>query len=183
MIIDGKEYEFVPHKDKYIETCRGCDCGPWRSELCFKTKTGSCIGGVFKLKESHDWLPLDINNLPPDIFAWTEDEYELEFKDGIDWENSTVLNRTDSGVIIIRNLHSGVKYRYRKRHPAEPVQPSHEEIMTLWWMVSEFVNGEGGSWQKVTSYVPEENKYHIGLTWRTKDWFTNRKSATIPPEK
>lgn len=181
MIIDGKEYEFVPHKDKYIETCRGCDCGPWKSELCFKTKTGSCIGGVFKLKKSTEWLTLDINNLPPDILVG---DYEFECR-GQDNDDEWIKSENDlfTTLSILKSGRSFLEYRYRKRQPAEPVQPSHEEIMTLWWMVSEFVNGEGGSWQKVTSYVPEENKYHIGLTWRTKDWFTNRKSATIPPEK
>jgi hypothetical protein len=64
----------------------------------------------------------------------------------------------------------------------EPKIPSHEEICTKWWF-DELLND--GQWCKVVgvhkdSYMIMED---VGSsTYRNKQWFTGRESATIPPE-
>ena len=68
---------------------------------------------------------------------------------------------------------------YRK---TEPKATTHEEIMSKWW------KHNNGVWFKVLEYDSEKNSKSCYLTnyeyngWEQKNYFTNRESATIPPE-
>jgi DNA-directed RNA polymerase subunit RPC12/RpoP len=66
----------------------------------------------------------------------------------------------------------------------EEKTPTHEEIMSLWWL-------SGNKWVKVTGYRYDPNgtcSYCIYSapdcgTWASVEYFTKLKSATTPPEK
>lgn len=127
----------------------------------------------------NEWKELVISDLPPDILT---QDYEWEIEQGSGWEEATATDEAEFRIKALHNLlfHSGDNYRYRK---PEPKAPSHEEIMTLWWLEN------NGMWKKVSSYPAESEHlvragfvYKMALTWREKDWFTGRQSATIPPE-
>jgi hypothetical protein len=74
-------------------------------------------------------------------------------------------------------LNNGLLIKYREK--PEPKQPTHEEIMTKWWKQS-------ANWVKVNKYDPSiatKNVYQISSGhYHSKDWFTGRESADIPPE-
>lgn len=119
-----------------------------------------------------EWKELDISNLPPDILVG---DYEFEY------------------VGKYSSWHESAVYRYRK---PEPLPPTHEEIMTKWW------KDDFGGWGKVEYYnsgfyrirvisslsiETGNRKADIRLSETepidcTKDWFTGRESADIPPE-
>ena len=77
------------------------------------------------------------------------------------------------------SLSGDLKISYRKR---EPLPPTHEEIMTLWW------KDDHGNWYRVLEYIPKDKCYLVkdgqnnGYTRIKVEGFTNRESAVIPPE-
>ena len=119
-----------------------------------------------------EWKELQIDNLPPDILTGG---YEFER-----WDVNNCLTRESEGWEVNKTSRSGIihllvqgrKYRYRK---PEPKQPTHEEIMTKWWLSSSL-------WVKVMSYDRDEKKYETPSNYEYYDWFIGRESADIPPE-
>ncbi len=111
-----------------------------------------------------EWKELQIDNLPPDILTG---DYEFEYTGNlIKWKESGVYT-------VLRACQSGHTFRYRK---PEPKQPTHEEIMTKWWLSSSL-------WVKVMSYDRDEKKYETPSDYEYYDWFIGRESADIPPEE
>ena len=146
-----------------------------RSDQIHETGTG--------VEKMNEWKELDINNLPSDILVG---DYEWEFKTDGEWKYARAsceqrLRGYAIDEMISQNRSPDqiekegfpktdpIKYRYRLRQ-SEP--PSHEEIMTKWWEVAHC------EWYKVTCYC---GYYSIAGKDVKKDWFTGRKSATIPP--
>ena len=137
------------------------------------------VNGNPRTGRDSEWRDLDIDNLPNDISKGC-DIYDFQIFYPIPgWVESV------SGIAaILRMAESGDHmFRYRERKP-EQKQPSHEEIMTLWWAFG--ILRSSGSWQKVESYSPcnedGEASYYIGGEWMNVSFFTGRESATIPPE-
>lgn len=113
--------------------------------------------------ESNEWQELDLNNPPEDIVI--KDKYDVEVMKCGQWFN--IKNFTG-------DVSVGCKYRFRKR---QQKAVSHEDIMTLWWDI-------GGEWFKVNGYRAEYGDYSFnnGKMFTDREWFTDRQSATIPPE-
>lgn len=118
---------------------------------------------------NNEWKEPRKDKLPEDILTG---DYEFEcLQTTGNWLN------TGSGVsrIIDQMVNKGVVYRYRRR---EKPAPSHEDIMTKWWLT-------GGLWLRVANYEPREPRPYrlIGMSYAVnKEWFTDRESADIPPE-
>ena len=124
-----------------------------------------------------EWKDLEIDYLPKDILTG---DYEFEVLDVTSWQPSIY---PDDPCNILRQIFENIiDYRYRYRKP-EPKQPSHEEIMTLWWELDIDV------WQKVFDYTDGEYGFLVtnsvssmNRSWYTKDFFIGRESADIPAE-
>jgi len=119
----------------------------------------------------NNWKELKIDNLPSDILIG---DYEFEYQTGNTWNKSDIQNKR---TLILKKIeeHHWV-YRYRK---PEPTPPTHEEIMTKWWLIDDI-------WNRVekTTYSCDlkKQRYLIKGFWAYKEYFTNRESAVIPPE-
>lgn len=123
------------------------------------------------------WGHLDIEDVPVDLFkpgAW---EIEWRGYGSKEWQ------RIDNCEVIAICRYANGQYRIRRPEgyvfPSGglPEAPTHEEIMTKWWEVSD------GKWLRVFA-VREMNyrEYRMnGEGWETASWFTGRKSAEIPP--
>ena len=118
----------------------------------------------------NEWKELKIDNLPSDILTG---DYEF-------LQNEMALLKTKSRIErieMIGTILKGYKYKYRKTIKKAP---THEEIMTKWWKVS---NG----WWMVESYSKENYVtsyyYYIKKLWVDKEWFIGRESVDIPPEQ
>ena len=129
-----------------------------------------------------DWKELKIDNLPSDILVG---DYEFE-----SWNIQTPYLKEspwkpDSPLEINRMVEELCKdtvlyvYRYRLRQP-EP--PTHEEIMTS----GKYWNDDEGHWVLVQGYCQKSKQYFMCFeeetTFPTREWFTGRESATLPPE-
>lgn len=114
-----------------------------------------------------DWKELKIDKLPEDILTV---DYELEtLVFTLGWQP------TPAHILyILSQLYDGTEERYRYRKP-EPKAPTHEEIMTKWWL------RDVVGWVRVIAY-DHEGCYELSDTYKTKDWFIDRESADIPPE-
>ena len=124
-----------------------------------------------------NWKELQIDNLPHDILTG---DYEFQtYIVSVGLRNPEWCNfpRTSKLAVINDLYKNDSKYRYRK---PEPKAPSHEEIMTKWW------DCQDRGWLKVLYYLdgfyytadPHDNDF---IAW-SKEGFTGRESADIPPE-
>lgn len=125
------------------------------------------------------WKELKIDNLPPDILTG-DYEFEYVLKDHPD-SRFPVTNKAIKRYELLKIALVG-DYRYYYSKP-EPKAPSHEEIMTKWFL------NDSGIWEIVSAYCPlnplmgnMKDKYHVLASWVSKAWFTGRESADIPPE-
>lgn len=136
----------------------------------------------------NEWKGLDIANLPPDILV--KDAYEFYWKENgkeMIFTMDTFTTFKDAIFPLYQhNKHWDTLY-YRKRSPKAP---THEEIMTKWWKCeSREVSGHLDiSWVKVVQYVPNCPMCYVAMGEKkyrqiSKDWFTGRESADIPPEE
>lgn len=115
-----------------------------------------------------EWKELEIGNVPHDILTGG---YEWQVYDCI--TRGWIQSRYQNGYDIIEVTRTGSRYRYRK---PEPKQPTHEEIMTKWWLLED-------EWQKVVGYDTNLERYFKGEDWDNKKWFIGKESADIPPEE
>ena len=120
----------------------------------------------------NDWKELKKDNLPPDILTG---DYEFQYFSIDVW-----LDENGSYLDLVSDLINGAKFRYRKKQkPA----PTHEQIMTKW-----FRSSDRNIWVRVIFYSP--NKVHpyciyyddFVIETVSRDWFTDKESADIPPE-
>ena len=142
-------------------------------------------------EHTNQWKLLEVDNLPSDILTGG---YEFEYKSPI-CGDGWLENDLSITMILTRLIDkTGIVFRYHKRPQVESTEPSHEEIMTNFWEGSTQYKGiKQIMWFKVLFYFPEKiNKYGtvcIGsdnvtaeIVFTDKEWFTGRKSATIPTE-
>lgn len=169
------------------------DCGTRASSICKKCPfnhiectleqpSGSdCLKiGVEYLKYNpvDDWQELKIDDLPRDILV-----LDYEFHEGSIGLNLYGKICDESAWYIISMIDQARrtgkpchKFYYRKRQP-EKKQPSHEEIMTLWWKIT-----TQGRWVRVIEYK-ESGMYRLSDdTWCVPEFLSDKESATIPPE-
>ena len=67
-------------------------------------------------------------------------------------------------------------------HKPEPEAPTHEEIMTKWWFQGyTWFKVDGYNWGSKTPYIIPNGSWSE-VVFVSKDWFTGRESAEIPPE-
>ena len=123
----------------------------------------------------NEWKELEIDNLPSDIKLSDRVQdcgYEIEFLlNNEEWERT----HQSEWWTIIKGIAEGEnRYRYRK---PEPKAPSHEEIMTKWWLCP------NEHWYKVVLFDPINNEYRFSVgRANQKSFFTGLQSATIPLE-
>ena len=133
-----------------------------------------------------EWKELKIDNLPSDILV--EGKYEIADYDSYQGIYvPTTLHPVDCLSNIITSKRD---YTYFYRTP-EPLPPTHEEIMTLWW------KRDKDLWEKVHSYSDSIYSFFQSRSTQgfcgssdkvaafkcvNKDYFTNRESAVFPPE-
>ena len=136
-----------------------------------------------------EWLPLEIDNLLGDIltgdyeFRWEiEGNLESPFEIGKDYGDGPI---NVGGMLDAISEDAILHYRPIQKEPtaeekaeiiAEHMQPTHEEIMTLWWKA-------GDNWYRVKAFHENGPSYDIGELNRDKGYFIGRKSSLIPPEK
>ena len=130
---------------------------------------------------NNEWKELKIDNLPSDILTGN---YEWEISQGEGWEGAQAEVNPHFRIKALEDLQCKkkchddlgeqeyyVEYRFRK---PEPKQPTHEEIMTKWFLYSD------GRWRECKGY--REGIYEFGLYTHRKPYFTGMRFEEIPPE-
>jgi len=110
------------------------------------------------------WKELEIDNLPSDILTG---DYEFNW-----FDHNTIFTFKDTSIdigAVFDEMKRDI-LRYRK---IKPKAPTHEEIMTKWWIM-------GVLWSKVTDY--SGGRYFFGSSSLPKSAFSKMTSADIPPE-
>ncbi len=126
-----------------------------------------------------EWKELKTGNIPRDILIG-----DYEFHEGFK-EMNNYGEISEEGIISILGYmvcQHHHKFFYRKRQP----RPTHEEIITKWWL-------DGWCWLKVIGVnqkqyfifsARSDDKGYLPMMLKSVDkkWFTGRKSSDIPPE-
>jgi len=117
----------------------------------------------------HYCLELKKDNLPPDILV---NGYEFYYE--VKNDNGRYTEKKGDFYTALYALENDLCVYYRKKQkPA----PTHEEIMTKWWLDSD------GVWNKVIAYDRNKKAYFvIDIGTVSKRWFANKEPAVIPPE-
>jgi len=123
-----------------------------------------------------EWTELRIDKLPEDILTG---DYEIRYGEKQIHPTPEERNMKPERILDILLAYPEHTY-YRK---TEPLPPTHEAIMTKWWR-------HESEWLKVTAYRSDVKYPYVifnrGFTRaieQSKDWFTGRESADIPPEE
>ncbi len=130
----------------------------------------------------NEWKELEIDNLPDIIKEPRSYQFEYNVSGDI-WQGSS--NWNDSGLLggqIQKLINGERKYRYRKR---QPKTPTHEEIITKWWLVQDEDGDE--YWTKIIDYTPGVGygahfDANGDMLWEPKEYFAGKQSSNIPPE-
>jgi hypothetical protein len=125
-----------------------------------------------KEDKMNEWKELKKDNLPPDILTGDYEFGFMFFTDMQKYDTDFPVTRILAQLNGDESCTTGEIY-YRK---IEKPAPTHEEIMTKWWL------NDNNVWRQVESFDERDNTYYIFSSWEVKRFFNDLKSADIPPE-